>query len=313
MTVPNDDVSEMDDSVRAAALAAMAEQGLTEDNWPDLDEQSDAPSAEDQPEEPAPAAGDEETAEDEPEPEDDAEATAIAEEDVPTEYFGVDLSDLPPEKRQEIIDGFKERDGIIQSVQRRNAELEKGKEGEEASEEPQALDDDALMGELGYDPDDPMYDVKKEVALPLARQLESLVGVVGQMYQERQAEQFESHWNSTLDALESEHGSLPISRDELVDIAIKEQIFDPVDAFNRVAMSGRKTVQDAAAAWRAEAEKAPPKAPAKPRPKPPSTSRPNAANAAPSEPTELLDPTQAAMKAAEDAGLDWGTVLRSNT
>lgn len=293
-----------DDSVREAALAAMKEQGITAENWPtDTGEEVIEPEVEGEEEAKPDATAAPEEKDPETSPSPSEEAPARADDDVPTEYFGVDLSDLPSEKRADIIARFKEQDRYVQSVQRKAAELEKqvATPQAEPEPEPEPLSDDAIMEWFGVSPDDEMYDVKKEMMLPIAKRQYQNELAVQQMMEEQQAKEFASHWNSTLDQLEADHGKLPISRDELIDIALENNIFDPVDAYARVHLSGRKTFAAEVEKFKTEAKEA-----AK---KPPATQRPRATEATSAEPPELIDPKEAAKRAAKKLGFDWGDAL----
>lgn len=310
-----DENTQVDDalspSIREAALAAMEAAGVpTAGEWDTEDEQSTDQALEDQTPQDDPASSDEAVTGDQ-EPENTDTPPASEDDEVPTEYFGLDLSDLPSEKRQEIIDRFKEQDSYIQSIQRAKAEEDrKNQQPPEAEVEPEMPSDDEIMEMLGYDPEDPMYDVKKEVALPMAKMVLNQTAIVQQMAEERQIAEFEAHWDSTLDALEATHGKLPISRDELIDIAIENNIFDPADAYARVYLQGRAAVSKDVEAFKAEAAKI---AADKAKPKPPSTTRPRSATTEPTAPSENLTPREAAIKAAKDMGLDWKDTLSSVT
>lgn len=180
--------------------------------------------------------------------------------DTPLSYMGIDLSDLPPEKRQSVIDAVKEQDKFLNRVLQRNAELEK-----QAAEQPtqpqveapapepvEPPTDEQLMALLGYSPEDPMYDVKSEVALPLVKKLVEVSQTVDTLQEEREVEKATQYWNETLDGLETEYGDLPCSRDELLDFAIEHAIYDPVSAYHQVMGPARKVAGDAATKARQE-------------------------------------------------------------
>ena len=296
-------------SIREAALAAFEAAGVPTDGEWELDEQGNPilPQAQ-EPNEPeaTPAVADEPLTGDEAPTE-----VPSAEEDLPTEYFGLDLSEIPSEKRQEILDRFKEQDRYIQSIQRNKAEEERTQQQPpEAEAEPEMPSDDEIMSMLGYDPDDEMYEVKKEVALPMAKMVLQQTAIVQQMAEERQVAEFENQWNTTLDQLEATHGKLPISRDELIDIAIENNIFDPADAYARVYLQGRAAVSKDVEAFKAEALR---QAQEKAKPKPPATTRPVAGETDPIQPSENLTPREAALKAMKDTGFDWKDTLSSVT
>lgn len=299
-----EEAEQFSQSVRDAALAAMEESGLSEDNWP-VDEAD--PASEE--EETDPVEVSEEAVQEDPDPE-EAEASeeaATSEEDdsVPTEWFGVDLSGLPSEQRAEIIAHYKEQDKYAQSLAQKLAA--KGEEEPEEKPEPQAepepLDDDQLMKALGIDEDDPMYEVKKEIMAPLGRIIAQQQEVLAEVQAEREEQAFISWWESGLNEMEEQFGPLSIDRDDLAKIALKEGLRSPQEAYARVALSGRKTVEELVAkAKEGVKEKA--------KAKPPSTQRPKSEAAVKKEPAKLLSPTEAAEAAAKATGFDWGEALK---
>lgn len=298
MTVPNQ-AQEMDPSVREAALAAMQTAGLSEENWPTDDEEVEA-----DPEEDASSAA---TEEDESEESEDSVEEEEAEEDdsVPTEWFGVDLSGLPSSQRAEIIAHYKEQDRYAQSLAQKLAEKEEEPKPEETpAEEPEELDDDALMELLGVSKDDPMYDVKKEIQAPLARVIAQQQQALAAMQQRDEEAQFIQWWESGLDEMEQQFGPLSIDREDLAQIALKEGLRTPQEAYARVALSGRKTVEDLVAkAKEGVKEKA--------KKTKPSTQRPRSDNAQRKPERKLMSPTEAAIAAAKESGLDWGEALKN--
>lgn len=307
MTVP-DQVQELDPSVREAALAAMQTAGLGEDNWPqdpDADPETEVTDEDTTTEADAEEAA---TSEVESEEEESEEETPEEDDSVPKEWFGVDLSGFPSEKRAEIIEAFKEQDRYAQSLAQRLAE--KGKEPEAEAEakpeEPAELDDDALMKMLGVSEDDPMYDVKKEIQAPLARIIVEQQQALAQVQARDEEAQFIAWWESGLDEMESQFGPLSIDREDLAQIALKEGLRTPQEAYARVALSGRKTVEDLVAkAKEGVKEKA-----KKPKP---ATQRPRSDTAATKKASEKMSPTEAAIAAAKELGYDWGETLQGVT
>jgi hypothetical protein len=286
-----------DDSVRAAAIKAMHDAGLTAENWPSDEDTGTPPEV--TPEDETPT----------PEPAPGTEA-GQGDDDVPTEYFGIDLSDLPSEKRLEVINRFKEQDRYVQSVQQKAAELEKRAQNppqEAPVEEETPLTDDDIMAAFGVSPDDPMYEVKKEMILPTAKEVFTLKSEMQSFMEDQRVAQFEQYWNTTLDQLEQDHGKLPITREELLQLAVDNNIYDPMDAYARVHLSGRKTLQNEVERFKADALKAANERKAKP----PATQHPRSSETVSVEKPELLDPKAAAKAAAEKLGFDWGKTLDS--
>jgi len=169
----------------------------------------------------------------------------------PNEYFGVDLSDLPAETRSTIIAELKERDKFVNKVLQENAELKKEQPAptEQAPPSPPAepeQTDEEILAMLGYDKNDPLFEVKSEVALPLAKALLSIEGRVEAMQQEQVVQETLDYWNSSLDELEAEYGKLPVDRDAVFAFAAENQVFDPIAAYHRISAPARKQLTDAA-------------------------------------------------------------------
>ena len=221
--------------------------------------------------------------------------------EVPTEYFGLDLSDLSPESRQSVITRLKEQDKLIQQEKRTNAELAKAEEPA-AQDTPEPTVDD-IMEALGYDKGDPMYDVKAEVAGPLAQRLVQMEAAFSQFVQAQQLEKLADHWDGTLDYMESEYGKLPMDREEVYEYAADNGISDPRDAYNRIAVPGRKRMSAEAEKARAEALRNAKRGIGTPRP--------TTGDAGPSEPEGRLSPRESMILAAKQTGIDWGDALRA--
>jgi hypothetical protein len=295
----------VDPSVREAALAAIQEAGLDESNWP-IEEAPHEEGVEPDPTTPAATEEVEEAEEESEAPAAEDDSVEAPEEDasVPTEWFGVDLSGLPSEKRAEIISHYKDQDRYAQSLAKKLAE--KPDEAEEPPEPEAELDDDQLMEALGVSQDDPMYDVKKEIQAPLARIIAQQQAVLQQVQERDSEQQFISWWDGGLDEMEAQFGPLSINREDLAQIALKEGLRSPQEAYARVALSGRKTVEDLVTkAKAATKEKV-----AKPKP---STQRPRGDAAATKPPSKNMTPKEAAEAAAKSLGFDWGDSLKGVT
>jgi len=177
----------------------------------------------------------------------------LTEDDVPTEYFGEQLGDLPPEVRQRIIDTYKAKDSRITKLEQRLAEQRKAEEenpasgrGEEAPELPPIPSDEEILALYDITPDHPYYEVAKAVALPLAKQNLILAGNFETMKQQVEADQAWNVWNDTLDSLESEYGKLPVERDVIFEFAAEQGIYDPEVAYMKMAFAAKKVIGDAA-------------------------------------------------------------------
>jgi hypothetical protein len=185
--------------------------------------------------------------------------------DVPDSYFGVDLSDVPVEKRASIISTLQEQNERIRSAMQRNAELTKALEAGETPQSqeqqqqdpaPADLTDEDILAAFGLSKDDPMYEVKAEVLLPVAKRQLQTDSVVERLVAEREAEQALAFWDQQLDALEAEFGQVPADvggRDTVIEYALEHNVLDPAAAFHAVTAGARKVLSDAATKARQEA------------------------------------------------------------
>ena len=169
----------------------------------------------------------------------------------PEDYFGVPMGDLPPERRQEIIDAFKAKDSRITKLEQRVAAQRKA---EEENPEPLMEDqappvmptDEELLGLFGFAPDHPYYEMAKEITLPIVKQNLILAGTVEQLKQDYQAEQAWGFWNDELDSLEAKHGALPIDRDTVFEFAAEQNIQDPEVAYMKLAFAAKDMLNEEA-------------------------------------------------------------------
>lgn len=186
--------------------------------------------------------------------------------DVPDEYFGVNLSEFSPEQRKEIFLELRKRDQqIAQLHQREAARRRVGETGAERRSDlepqldqhsqpmpeermgeqqgqPQLADDD-LMSAFGYSKDDPMYEVKAESVLPLARVVYQMAQMLQDQMAETQVQETLSVFHSTLDKLEKQFGKLPFERETVIEEAVRRQQFDPEALYWSIAGPGRSTIQ----------------------------------------------------------------------
>lgn len=324
------DQAEAPTSIRDIAAKAIADAGLDESNWPqesivdslplpqetetdetdedtdevDTEESDETDETDDSESQESEDAGD--RAEDEDEETDESAAT---DEDVPTEYFGIDLSPYAPEDRKTIIEELRNRDKVIQDTMRsKKSKDDEDEEGDENADPPvQDMSDEEIMEALGYSKDDPLYDVKSEVALPIAKQVANLTGFMREFVMEQQTQQFIQNWENTVTSLEDSYGKLPISHEELAQYALDNNIVNPVDAYNRYAMEGQKFLRDKTKALNEAKKTAKTKVKEKVKKKP-STARPSApGNLVP--PAKNLTPKEAAAEAAKRLGFDWSDAL----
>lgn len=188
------------------------------------------------------------------------EESEVKDSDVPTSYMGLDLSDLPAEKRAEIIGSFKKQDKYAQTTQQEKTEADKRIEAleakiselskadetseEETEEAPEATDEQILTA-LGFDPTDPLYEVKSEAALPVAKEVIRLGGAVAELVQHIQAQEAAATFVAGMDDLETSLGT-PFDRDALIDFCIENEIDDPAAAYERMVGPERTAVATAA-------------------------------------------------------------------
>ena len=186
--------------------------------------------------------------------------------DVPTEYFGVDLSFIEDSaERAKWIHEFQERDTFINQLLRDKAEGEgqtKPEPAQPQSQEPapQAdkpdLSDEALAQALGLDLEDP-YDAKlAAIAVPLARQNLELQSKVEDLSSSDAVRETQVYWETSLDKLESQFGKLPVDRLKFYEFAADNSIAEPADAYWRVVGPAKAEVMQAAQKKRVEVAEA---------------------------------------------------------
>lgn len=174
-------------------------------------------------------------------PEGDATPKGESTDELPDHYFEVQRGDLPAEEWAVVYAGLKERDEQIQKLMR-------GKQGTDGEtppevnepeevpvEQPTAMSDEDILAALGLESDNPFDETAAKVAIPLVKALQVLEGQVNGLVEERELAALSQHWETSLDKLEAEHGELPVARLDVLEFAAREGIFDPDDAYWRVA------------------------------------------------------------------------------
>lgn len=182
-------------------------------------------------------------------------ASGEADDDTPTEYYGVDLSGLPAAQRAEIIAHYQGQDKFIQQLLRNQAEA-KAEEGEKTPDPgDEEVSDTDLLKALGLDdPDDPYAENTAKVALPLAKMVLGLQQEVQDLTTRTTVSETERYWETSLNALEAQFGKLPVSRDEVFAEAAKAGVAEPVDAYWRIMGPARQQVHAEVQKRRAELE-----------------------------------------------------------
>lgn len=180
------------------------------------------------------------------------EATAEA----PTEYWGVDLSDIPAEKRAEVIAHFEQQDSTIHKLQEKlSAPLEVEQSTTSEEEEDVDVTDEDLLRAAGYDPEDYKTQELAPFMLPLLRTQLATEEKLDQMYRNEQVRTVETQWNGQLDELESQYGKLPGNRLQVLNEAALKGYATPFEAYFRITAPVRKDVETAVSTARREALK----------------------------------------------------------
>lgn len=179
---------------------------------------------------------------------DPSEVTPEDTEEVPTEYFGLDLSGLEPEQRAAVISELKKRDDHIGKLLR-----ERAPEAEPTSEEPDAepeeeLKDEEILEALGLDPEsNPLDETAAKIAVPLVKRQIMQEKLLSQLIEAQELAEIDRMWRSSLSGLEREFGALPkeVDHDAVMAFAAEQGITNPVDAYWRIVGPGRAALTDA--------------------------------------------------------------------
>jgi hypothetical protein len=166
-------------------------------------------------------------------------------EDLPESYFGFDLSPYEPEERKAILAAFKERDREIQQAKREAAEAREA--AAEAAEpefspfDPSVISDEQIAEALGFDPDDPYFEVKAQATIPLAREILDLRNEVQSLAQNYTGDKTSAMWATEVRKLEQVYGELPpgMGVEDVVGVADEFGISDPEAAFLKATAQRR--------------------------------------------------------------------------
>lgn len=176
---------------------------------------------------------------------------AVQEEDVPTSYWGVDLTDIPADKRAAIIAASEQQEGYIKQLQAKlAAEPEPVAPNEET---PEPVTDEDILRAFGIDPEQAQFNEMSGPLVAMARAQMALEEQVQRMETIETGRQAETAWNRSLNELESTYGPIPAelgSREDILRYAVRENIQSPAELYFAVTAPVRQQVQQAASAAR---------------------------------------------------------------
>jgi len=246
-----------------------------------------------------PSKGEPTSTEDESEPVVDGEA-----DEVPTDYWGVPLDGIAPEKVREIIAHFEQQDSTIRKLQAELAKEPEAPEPASAPATPEDISDEDLLTAAGYDPED--YEVQQmaKFLLPSLRRELALEDQLSALIEKDQRSTVEHQWNSQLDELESRFGKLPFERRQVLAKAAQEGIASPFELYAQLYLPVKAEVEKTVAEARRETLKREAAGSLKPTTSgagtPPITSD-----------MSLRDAVKAAAEAAEkETGVSWRSVFK---
>lgn len=178
-----------------------------------------------------------------------------ATDDVPTEYFGVDLSGVAPEQRQAIIDRFQQSDQYINRILQEKARLEQSPPRQQEPEEYQPPTDEDLTAYFGLNEDDPYFEVKRDVMLPLGKHLAQIQQGIEYLADAFTSQQTLDHWNRELARLEGNHGQIPgLSHEDIMQFAAEQGIADPEAAFLKLWAPAQSVIREEAQKLQAQVD-----------------------------------------------------------
>lgn len=237
----------------------------------------------------------------------DGEASGASDgtEEVPTVYWGQDLSDIPVERRKEIIAKFEQQDSTIQKLQEKLSTPEEPVAPAAAEDvDVEDVSDEDLLRAAGYDPEDFEVQGNAKFLVPQLRNQLALEDTVAALQRQVQGREAETAWNTQLDELETQYGKLPGDRVAVLQEAVKQGYATPFEAYFRLSAGPRREVENAATAARREAAKRQEGA----------SPRPRSGGVEPDpvkEGMSLRDSVAAAMKgASQKTGLSWKKAVR---
>lgn len=283
----------MPDDIAAAIAEAVAEKGQAV-----FDETDPAPDA---------TQGVDMLSKSQPTNEVEAPAEGETTADVPTEYWGVPLDGIEPERRAEIIAHFEQQESVIHQLQNKLAAEPEDAPVVAPFTPAEEVSDEDLLKAMGFDPEDWESQQLAPKVLPLARTVLSLEDQVAALVQTNQVEAAKSHWNGQLDELESTHGKLPGSREQVLRFAAAEQIASPYELYFKLSTPIKGEIEKAATEARRQAAKQANSGQLKPR------SSNAGADPVPAG-LSLRDAVAASAKAAEkETGKSWTSIFQGRS
>lgn len=170
-------------------------------------------------------------------PEPGSPSTEGDDQEIPDEYFGVKLSEIPDEAaRKQVFETLQQANKVTNARFQELAELRKQAEEEARKvlperqapgDEPTERTPEELLVAAGLDPELLRYD---EIGKPVVALLERLMGLEEQLQgvtQQTESQAWEAKFFGKLEGLESKFGEIPYEREDVEAFAIERNIYDP--------------------------------------------------------------------------------------
>lgn len=188
----------------------------------------------------------------------------VADEDLPDNYWGTDLTGLSPDQKRAVIAATDGQEGYIHKLQERLAKYEQEAENPPAPAAPapeeEELADADILAALGFDPE---YadEASAKPMLALARTVIALEDTVDRLSTNEAVRETETAWNGALDELEASYGKIlgsdgkPVQRVAILQEALSRGYASPFETYFQLTAPGKREVDSAVAAARRAAEK----------------------------------------------------------
>jgi hypothetical protein len=200
---------------------------------------------------------------------------------IPDSYFGVDLSNLPDDVKQEVYDSLRQKDSYTNRLSQEKSGLEKevaelrefiqSRLGDDTEDEGPELDEEGnptfempsddeivkyITEEYKLEEDDPFYEIQVKAALPGVKAAIAADVRNQQLQYQVQLAEYERFYNSSIDRLESEQGKLPLPRGEFLQWAAENDLGDPKEAYETFVTHAKGIIESKTADSRTKAEAA---------------------------------------------------------